>query len=228
MVLPARGEVIEQKKLNFDFLPLELINGDIHYSTRLLSPGKVADKFPELVDLDSIGMLQKTTKKIFITKSIYVVEKPIGFFDSEQITSEEYLDSLLGDQEIKKLEDGSFKVSSGSKLTYIMHASYDSDDLSNLPSSRVVNAVTAVKKLDIISQSGSSTIFREMTKATNYFDSGISALVHIPLKENKTVIINYSMTAINPNMANKKQLKLGFAKQIAVTKKIIEDFSPKN
>lgn len=217
---------LPQKKFNFEFKAEDLLSGNILYSARLYSSEKISEKFPMLADLDSLDILHQPGTKVFITKAVYTVDLPIGFFDGEQMSNQEYLDTILGEEKVRKIKDHTYAVS-GPQGQYQMTVSYDSDDLSNLPTSKIVKAVTSVKRMDVISQSGAATIFREMYKSRGGFVSGVSALIHIPLKENKTLIINYEMTAIGTSLANKNQLKKQFVSETEHTKRLIESFRVK-
>lgn len=224
--VPTYAAALEQKDINFSADTESLIKGDVFYALDVLTPGKFHKKYPELYDLDSLSILQEPNVRAVISKSAYIVEKPVGFFDHLNTVDEKFLDHVLGEQKIKKVSDHDFKVTVPGEpaYSYVMKTFFDSDDISTLPNSRVVRAVTQAKKLDVISQSASSTTYKELTKFSKYFEGGVLVTSYIPLKENKTLVLNYSLLAVKKHYALKNVLKKSLKDESVAQKALINSY----
>jgi hypothetical protein len=132
----------------------------------------------------------------------------------------------MGDQKVKKLNKHDFKITVPGKdgYSYKMKTYFDSDEVSTLPHSKAVRAVAEIKKLDVISQSAASTIFREFTDFSKYTIGGSQVTTIIPLKENKTLIINYSLTAVKKYFAIENLLINNFRLESESQKQLINSF----
>lgn len=218
--------VKEMNKLVFDLETSRLIDGEIHFSMDIVSLKKLKKKYPKLMALDTTGFSKTPQTKMILTKTAYIVKKPAGFFDHENIGSEEFTKHYMGDQKVKKLDKQSYKISvtGADSYEYQMKTFFDSDDISTLPDSKVIRAVTAVKKLDVISQSATLIIFREFSNFTKYSAGSIEVSSIIPLKENKTLIITYGLTAIKKYYALKPLLKQTHMKDIQIQKNLINQY----
>jgi hypothetical protein len=224
--ISSYADAIDQKKLNFKVDPTTLMNGDIHYSLVTASPSKFTGKYPDFADLDSLNFLHSPNIKIVISKSAYIIKKPAGFFDHQTVGSEAFLAHFLGDQKLSKLNENDYLITVPGKdgYTYKMRTYFDSDDISTLANSKIVRAVTQVKKLDLLSQSASSTIFRDFRDFSKYSVGGIQISSIIPLKETRTLIITYSITGVKSEFAKKSSLKKSYKEEIQAQKELIESF----
>lgn len=191
------ADVVKEKKLNFK-VKAESLKSDIHYSFAQGVAEELQTNLPEIAKLDSLGFLSNRNSSVIVSKVAYVVEKPIGFFDHENLVDEKLVSKLLGDQKIKKTSPDTFVVViPGKKLvTYKLRVFIDSDDVSTLPQAKVTESVTAFKKLDVISQSAPAISFREMSEFSSYAWGSVVVSSYIPLKENQTLIISYYMTSL--------------------------------
>jgi hypothetical protein len=224
--VPTYALALEQKDINFTADTKALMKGDVFYALDTLTPRNFNKKYPDLHDLDSLAILQEPNVRIVISKSAFIVEKPVGFFDHLNTIDEKFIDHVLGEQKIKKLSENSFMVSvpGENSYWYKMKTYFDSDDISTLPNSKVIRAVTQAKKLDVISQSASSTTYRELTDFSKYFIGGIQVTSYIPLKENKTLVLNYSLLAVKKYYAIEKVLKLSLKLETEAQKDLINSF----
>jgi hypothetical protein len=221
---PTYANVVEQKVLNFPVKPQALMKGDIHYYFTIMTPRQLASKQPELFELDSLSLLQESGVKIVVNKSVSIVNKPVGFFDDKQMVDEKFVSHVMGDQKVKKLGPDSFKVFVPGDASYKMQLFFDADDVSTLPNSKVIRAVTAAKKMDVISQSASTIMFTEKTLYTKYADGGVSVSSFIPMKENKTLVITYNMYALKAKFALEKVLKKSFLQEAEAVRDLQENY----
>jgi hypothetical protein len=217
---------VEQSSLNFPVKSEALLKGEIHYYYSVLSPRELSTKQPEVFGLDSLSLLQESDVKIIISKSVAIVNKPVGFFDDKQLVDESYVSHIMGDQKIKKLGPDTFKVIVPGEegFNYKMQSFFDADDVSTLPNSRVIRAVTSAKKLDVISQSASTIMFTEKTHFSKYTEGGVSVSSFIPMKENKTLVITYNLYAVKNKFADEKNMKKNFIRETVAVRELQENF----
>lgn len=224
--VPTYALAVEQKDINFSVDTNLLMKGDVHYAQKILSPTKFHSKYADLYDLDSLAMLQEPNIKVVISKTAYIVDKPVGFFDHLNVEDEKFIKHIMGKQKVKKISGNHFKikVEGSSGYTYKMSNFFDSDDISTLPNSKVVRAVTQAKKWDVISQSAATIFYKEMTNYTKYFNGGVQVSSHIPINENKTLILNYSLFSVKKQFAIKKILKRSLKDEAVAQKDLINRF----
>lgn len=219
------AEVQREKKLNFTVKGESLGRDDVVYSFAQGSPQDLEKNYPELAKLDSIGFLQEKSSSVIVSKVAYVVAKPIGFFDHENLVEEKFVKDVMGQQKVRKIGQDAFVVAvpGKEKMTYRLKIYVDSDDVSTLPHSRVTEAITAFRKLDILSQSASSISFREMSDFTHQSHGAIVVSSFVPLKEEKTLVISYYLTSLRSKGDVKKNEK-NLVEEFSATKFVIERF----
>lgn len=224
--IPLNAQLVEQNKINFPVKTEKLMKGETHFYFEIISPRKLAVQYPEAFELDSLSLIQEPNVQMVLTKSVSVVEKPVGFFEQNQMTDEKYLNHVMGEQKLKKLAPSSFLVTVPGKdgFTYKINRYFDSDDVSTLPNSKVIRAVAAAKKLDVISQSASTIMFSEFTNYTKFTEGGVAVSSFIPLKENKTLVISYNMWAVKAESADKIKLKKNIKTEILAVKELLESY----
>lgn len=224
--IPLYAHLVEQKQLNFPVKSEELMKGDIHYHFSIQTPRKMLDEHPELFDLDSLSLFQEPNAMMVVTKSVAVIKRPVGFFDDKQMTDENFVSHIMGEQKVKKVAPETFKVTVPGEFNhqYKMQMFFDSDDISTLPNSKVIRAVSAVKKMDIISQGASTIMIKEITQYSKYSLGGVMVTSFIPLKENKTIMIQYHLFAIKKNFGTEKTLKAGIIQEILAIRDLIENY----
>ncbi|WP_408097833.1 hypothetical protein ACJVC5_02655 [Peredibacter sp. HCB2-198] len=224
--VPLYAQLVEQKQINFPVKTEELMKGDIHYYFSVDNPRKLLKNHPELFDLDSLSLFSEPESMIAVTKAAYVVDRPVGFFDDKQMTDEKYVAYTLGDQKVKKLNPETFKVTVPGDFAhqYKLQIFIDSDDISTLPNSKVIRAVSAAKKMDIISQGASSIMVKEMTQYTKYALGGVTVMSFIPLKENKTLVIQYQLSSVKKAFGSAKIMKPGMVQEISYNRRLIQDY----
>ena len=223
---PTYALAIEQSDVKFKVDTEALYKGDIHFALDLQTPEKFHNKYPDLYDLDSLAFLQEPNVQMVISKTAYIVNKPAGFFDHLNTSDERFVKHILQGQEIKKITDNHFKINVPGEFShqYKIKTFFDSDDISTLPNSKVIRAVTQAKCLDVISRSAASTTYRELTHFSKYFIGGIQVNSYIPLKEDKTLVINYSLMAVKKYYALDKVLKRSLIIEAEAQKKLINSY----
>lgn len=226
MAVPLYAAPVDQKTLNFSVTPEKLMKGEIHFYHEILTPRKLVVKYPDLFDLDALSLIQESNVMMVVSKSVSVVNKPVGFFDDSQMNDERFVAHMMGEQKVKRLAPDTYTVSvpGAGGVKYRMQSYFDSDDISTLPNSKVTRAITAAKKLDVISQSASTIMFTEKSHFSKYTEGGVSVSSFIPLKENKTIIITYNLWAVKKNFAIENALKSNFLREIEATRDLVESF----
>ena len=206
---PTYATAVDEKDIKFMPSTEALMKGEVHVAMDVVSPTKINEKYPDFYYLDSLGFSQESNIKLVISKSAYIVNKPVGFFDHLNTGNEKFIAHILGDQKVKKISENFFAITvpGESAHTYKMKTFFDSDDISTLPNSKVIRAVTQSRKLDVISQSASSTTFRELSQFSKFSVGSVQVSNFIPLKENRTMVLTYTMTGVKKNFANPKVMK---------------------
>lgn len=224
--LQVSAKTVEQKTLTFPIKADELLKGEVHYFFEILSPSRLAVQYSELYDLDSLSLTQESDVMMVVNKTVYIVNKPVGFFDDKQLSDEKYVAHIMGDQKIKKLGTDSYKISvpGPDGYSFKMQSFYDADDVSTLPNSKVTRGVTAVKKLDVISKGASTIMFTEKTNFTRYTEGGVSVSSFIPLNEKKTLVITYNLWAVQKKYVDQKSLKESYLEEAQSVKSLQDSF----
>lgn len=220
------AKTVEQKNINFPVKADELIKGEIHYFFTILSPRKLAVQHPDLFELDSLSLLQESNVGMVVGKTVYIANKPVGFFEEKQLTDERYVKHVLGDQKVKKTGPDAFVVIVPGKegYTYKMQSFFDADDVSTLPNSKVIRAVNSAKKLDVISKGASTIMFTEKTNYSRVTEGGVVVTSFIPLNEKKTLVISYNLYAIPKSHIKSSDLKTGFLEEAQAIKNLQDSF----
>jgi len=224
--VPTYALVVEQKDIKFMADTEALMKGDVYVAMDVLSRKKFSKKYPDLYHLDSLGFRKEPNVRLVISKTAYIVNKPVGFFDHLNTSDVKFLSHIFGEQKLNQLSENNFKISAPgqSGYDYKMKTFFDSDDISTLPNSKVIRAVTQARKMDVISQSASSTTYRELTNFSKYFKGGVQVSSYISLKENKTLVLNYSLIAVKKYYALEKVLKRSLKLETQAQKNLINSY----
>jgi hypothetical protein len=225
--VPCYAEVIEPKDIKFPIVTEKLMKGDIFFKMKVISPRRLSETYAEFADLDSMAFSQEANIQIVLTKSAYVVSKPAGFFDHHNMNDQNYLTHLLGEQTVNKKSDNLYQISVPQDHQYQLRTYFDSDDISTLPNSKVIQAVSRARKLDVISQSSTSTTFWEMNKFTKYSVGSIRVSSFVPMKENKTLVLSYTLSGILKPFARPEVLKKNLIKEIEAQRNLLESYEVK-
>lgn len=223
---PTYADIVKEKRLNYKFNSELLMKGDIHYSYRLVDAKELKTKFPMIAQMDTLGMVKKPDIKILMSKIVYVINKPIGFFDHKQMVDEKFLGHLNEGSKLKALSEESFKVTGPASYNYGMKVYFDSDDVSTLPDAKAIKAVTAARKLDVISQSSSAVLMKEYSNFSKFQEGVVIVTSFVPLKENKTLAITYHIAAVKDS-----SISLGledlFKEELVSQRNLLESFKVK-
>ena len=224
--IPVYARLGKQDKLQFPIKTDELMKGDILFYTEILSPRKMATTHPELFEIDSLSLLQEPESIIVVSKSVFVVNKPVGFFDDKQLSDEKFVAHMSGDQKIQKTAPDTFKITVPGEFaqTYKLQMFFDADDVSTLPNSKITRAVDGAKKLDIISQGASSIMFTEQTQFSKFIIGAVSVTSYIPLKEEKTLVIQYQLKVLKKGVVSEKKIRVGLEDEMMATRDFLESF----
>jgi hypothetical protein len=222
--LSVSAKTKEQKEIQFPIRAEQLLKGEVHFFFDILSPSKLAVQQGELFELDSLSLAQESDVEMVVTKHAYIVKKPAGFFDDQQLSDERYISHIMGDQKVKKLGPAAYSVSVPGGPKYRMQLFFDADDVSTLPNSKVIRGVNAVKKIDVISKGASAIMFVEKTNFQKDVEGGVSVSSFIPLNERRTLIVTYNLYAVNKRAVKRKAFKHSFMEEIGSLKKLQDNF----
>jgi hypothetical protein len=219
-LLYAKNE--KQKQLDFAIKTQDLISGDIHYYFSVLPPSRVAKRFPDVLDLDTLSLLREKDVSIILTKSIFVARKPVGFFDDKQLSAPEYIRHLYSRKRVHQISPAVYTINGNQSFKLKLY--FDADDVSTLPGSRVSRAVSGVKKLDVMTLGASTIMVNEFSDFSESILGGTTVSSIIPLKENQTLIITYSLWGKRNPVGNRSSLEADFVKELEAQKRLIESF----
>lgn len=220
------AEVIEHEDINFTIKPNELLKGELHYSFKLLSPEKIRSKLPLFKDIDSVKLLKNKDSKVILAKTVSLLYKPAGFFDNGMISDMKFMNHMMGEQTLKRIEENVYQVTvpGSQNHRYKLMVHFDSDDISSLPHYRVIHAVTTFKKLDVLSLGASSIMMKEMSEYTDYLTGAVVISSFVPLRQNETIMISYHLLGVRIPYANKAVLEKNFIEEIRSQMRLMESY----
>jgi hypothetical protein len=223
MISPLHAQS-RQPLVNFKVNVLQLMEGDIHYSSEILSRKDLIQHQPDFREFDSLGLLKQKEAQFLVSKAAFVVRKPIGFFDHQHMTDESFIKHIT-DGSVKKSDEETFKVTSAG-INYRLRNYFDSDDISTLARGRIIHSVAAAKKMDIMVQGAASTVIQEMDQFNTGSDGVVVLLAHLPLKENQTLIISYRLSSIK-GLVQEKRIHENLLEELKRLQKNISTFGSK-
>jgi hypothetical protein len=190
----------------------------------MLSRLEVLQKHPEFREFDSLGLLRDKTGKFMISKSAFLVKKPIGFFDHRHMLDEAYIRHLAGDARVRKKNEQIFLIENQSAApSYRQSNFFDSDDISTLDRGRIIHTVSAARKMDVMVQSATSSVVQELDQFSASFKGAVLLHSHIPIREDRTLIITYRLTSLKGE-PSKSALRDGLATELKTTQQRINRF----
>ena len=195
---PVHAKEMIQSRIDFPLKPQELLKGDVTYFFKVMSPKTLAKKYPLLAKLDSLSLKRQKNMHLKIGKAAYVVNKPVGFFNDKDLMKEEFVTHFWNGNKITRLGPGTYNIvqAGHSRESFKLTSYFDSDDISTISSFKISRAISATKELDIISKSASTTMVAEKTFSKDPTLGEIFIFSFIPVKENKTFVIQYHLQGI--------------------------------
>jgi hypothetical protein len=216
---------IKQKELNFTVNGEELLRGDVVYSVEVMSAQELTDLFPAFMELDTSGFTKPKNATLLVSKSAYIVDKPVGFFDSDKAENVEFLNHLLGEQKVIKLGERLFRVVIPGGQTYKLRTQFDSDDISTTTNSRAIRSVTGARKMDIQVQGASSVLVREMYDYSKGSYGSIHVTSFLTIKENKTLVIDFGLMSLTPPLLAKETLEDSVENEASAHQALLNSFN---
>lgn len=217
---------VKQKDLNFTVKGEELLKGDVYYSVDVLTKKELKKILPHFLDLDTSGFTKSKNSPLLVSKSAYVVNKAIGVFDHQKASSLRYIRHLMGDQKVTEITERTFSVEipGGTREQYKLRTHFDSDDISATTNSRAIRAITGAKKMDIQVQAASSIIMREMWDYSRGSNGGVHVTGFVPLKENKTLVIDYGIMSLIPPLLARETIEGSISGEASAHQSLINSF----
>lgn len=218
---------VKQKDLNFNVKGEELLHGDVYYSVEVLTKKKLKKFIPAFVELDSSGFTKARNAKLLVSKTAYVVRKPVGFFDHDKVVNENFLNHYLGEQKVTKIEDRTFKVSipGNTSQSYKLRTHFDSDDISTTTNSRAIRAITGAKKMDIQVQGAQSIIMREMWDYSRGSYGAVHVTAYIGIKGDRTLVIDYGLMSLIPPLLARETLEESISQEASAHQELLDSFT---
>jgi hypothetical protein len=203
----------EEPELNFILQTSQLMEGEIQYSFKVLSPEGLKKLSPLLSELDSLGLVSSGTS-LMVSKFAFVVKKPMGIFDQKEDEEADFLSFLSGGSKVKRMGDGlfSFHTKGEPGLSYQLARFEDSDDISTLSRSKAARGIQAVKRLDPLFQSASLMIFQELTNFSHSFNGATELYAYLPLNEFRTLVFGFKLVSLK-DYSNDSSLKQSLSEE---------------
>ncbi len=217
---------VKQKDLNFTVKGEELLKGDVYYSVEVVSKKQLEKFIPSFLELDASGFTKAKNANLLVSKTAYVVKKPVGFFDHDKIVNADFLNHYFGEQKVVKIEDRTFKVRipGSTPQTYMLRTHFDSDDISTTTSSRAIRAITGAKKMDIQVQGAQSIIMREMWDYSRGSYGAVHVTAYIGLKEDRTLVIDYGLMSLIPPLLARETLEESVSREAEAHQSLLNSF----
>ncbi len=217
---------VKQKDLNFTVKGEELLKGDVYYSVEVMTKKELKKILPHFLDLDTSGFTKSKNSPLLVSKTAYVVNKPIGVFDHQKAASLRYLKHLFGEQKVSEISERTFSVEipGSTPQRYKLRTHFDSDDISATTNSRAIRAITGAKKMDIQVQGASSIIMREMWDYSRGSNGGVHVTAFLTLKENKTLVIDYGIMSLIPPLLARETLEGSISNEASAHQSLINLF----
>ncbi len=221
----AAAKTVEQKTMYFKIDTGDLMAGNVHYYFVTGTPDDLYKSIPEVFELVPLPLLREKGVEIALLKSVFVMERVVGFFDHEHMTNEKFVAHSLAPQSVRKAGPV-YKVSKpgADGYTYDLRSYFDSDDISTLPQSKVSKIIATSKKLDVIAQGASATVVNEYSNFSRHLRGGTSVTSYMSLKDNKTLVVHYKMMIVKTAFAQRKTLEESFLSELLALKRQTESF----
>ncbi len=223
MAHSTSAKIIVETGLDFEPNIKELLKDNIQYFYALGDKKEILKKFPIIKQLDHTKSYKKKDLSIFMSRSVFIINKPIGHFDHELAQNFNFLKTLMGEQKIEKLKNNSYLISvpGENKHQYEMRVFFDSDDISNTENKNSFTSINAIRTFDIFSKSNASFLTREISNYSKYAESGKIIQVFYPLTENKTLVTNYYLMFIKKPYGIKKVVLSNNLSEIKSTQSVL-------
>lgn len=218
---------VKQKDLNFTVKGEELLKGDVYYSVEVLTAKQLKKLIPVFVELDSSGFTKAKNAKLLVSKTAYVVRKPVGFFDHDKIVSEEFLNHFFGQQKVTKTEDNrtfNVRIPGSTPQNYKLRTHFDSDDISTTTNSRAIRAITGAKKMDIQVQGAQSIIMKEMWDFSRGSYGAVYVTAYIGLTEDRTLVIDFGLMSLIPPLLAQETLEESVSREASAHQELLNSF----
>lgn len=207
VTFPALAAVVSQSSASFQIDAEKLLNREVHAFVEFTEPKALREKFPVFSDMDALRLADEENVRLMVSKLAYVVDRPVSFFNDQQVMNPKWLAHTHPGQKYKKADENSF-IATSSEGKHHLDVFFDSDDISNVERSRVIHAVTQSKKLDTLSGSSFSTTCLLLHHSTTRKAGEVSVTNYISLNSRKTLVITYAITALSKGKSQESTEKV--------------------
>lgn len=214
LVQTVKANVIFQEKFHYEVRPEIFLKKQINYSLETLTYSKLVKEHTDLAEIVETIFPKIRHLNYVITKSSYLIQKPVGSESQEVFKNIDFVKSYLSAGSITR-EDHIYRVKSlNSHLSYSHKMYFDSDDLSTLNESRIQRSINLIKKQDVISQGSHLTVIHHQNKFNADIEASLKYQMFIPIKDNLTLILNYGIIGTKLKKIKKENLKKSFEEEL--------------
>lgn len=222
--IPIYANLIEQKKASFSIQSERIHRGEVHFYYNIFTKDRLAQRYPRISQMDSILLGQNPSDRLEVSKTVYMINKPVGFFDDKELMNEKYISHMWGKKEVKKINNNSIKIIQTPPLE--LRAYFDSDDISTVQSYKVSRSISSAKEMDVISKSAPVIMVNEIIDLKTKTGDEISVTSFIPVKEEKTMIVTYGIKRLNKKFPDKTSMKIQFTEKLKKIINLQESYTP--
>ncbi len=206
--------------LNFKVDINSLKDADLFYSMEVLTNEEFKELDSPFRNLDSINLRNMSGVRLVLTKSVFIVDKPLSFFSKERLLDEKFNEKTMSDTKVRKIDQDSFNVYVNDifNYSYVLNVRYLST--TEIPFLSTTSKASLDNILEFETFEGKNIIaLRESIEFDALAKGTVFATRHVSRKDGKTVLVSYGILAIKkiyvlPGVleSNLKKSILGFKK----------------
>jgi hypothetical protein len=165
--------------------PLE--KGEVHLSAQTLTMQQLTDKFPDWLELDGARVLETSEGTISAGKWAQVIERPVAFFNEQRMLDKRWLEASLKLGKLTRVDENSFK-GTDPRGNFELEVFFDSDDMSNLQSGRLIRSLGHAKKLDPLTGGAAASVCVLLKRRHS---AELSIMNYVSLSSRRTLEVGY-------------------------------------
>ncbi len=217
----TQAKMVEMPALNFSVNYKALKSGEIHYAFSLIKPNQLPLELALLDDVEPSN--GPDDARILYSKVAYIVNKPVQHFNYQNVININELKRLRPNAALSQLSERSFKVKVEGLLghEYKLDLEYDSEIVSTVNDSAIIEAIDRARRLDATLGQANSTIYRRLHDFTKYRSDGVSITRHYDLDGEATLVVTTDLSSVKTDVALENILRPTFLNETKQTVELI-------
>jgi|GEM_PF-5969810 len=221
----TNAEIIQLKDHTSQVGVAKLKSNQVALFSKVYSPAEFKKDFGKYKKLDSLKFSQ-SKQPLLVIKSINVIKKPVGFFDSKQFARLDFMQALYPGLKVEKDSDSLFVMKDPvTNQKYVeLYQYYDSDDMTDLPHEASLGAVASLKDKDTITLSSFMTLYREFKLPQERQLQSFSLSSFMSYTQDRTIVVSYYFFQSKAGALKPQALQKDLEDEILNQEKIIETY----